>query len=152
MMIFEKNSDTESKLDSVREHMNGAKVRQEVRWLVEHLLSAAWSEQERLSLEEETVREAIDILRTVSRGHRIVPEAPDEVWIPAKNGILVVGDTVRVRGDAYDTHPATLHNGRVGRITAMRYGDIHVYYNALPEETIHTSVRHKATELEKRIR
>lgn len=151
-MIYEKDSDTSLKLESVREHMNEAKVQQEVRWMVEHLLTSLWAEQERLSLSEDTVKQAIEIFDTVSKGHRIVPEAPDEVWIPARNGILVVGDTVRVRGDAYSKSPATAHNGRAGRIVGIRYGDIHVYYDAKPGETIHSSVRHKADMLEKRVR
>lgn len=151
-MIFEQDSDTATKLKAIRAHMDEAKVRQEVRWMVEHMFKSVWAEQDRLLVSKELVSEAIEVFSTLSKGHRLMPEAPDEVWIPARNGILTVGDSVRVRGDAYSAHPATDHNGRTGRITAIRYGDIHVYYDAKPEETIHSSVRHKADMLEKRVR
>lgn len=39
-------------------------------------------------------------------------------------GRLVVGDEVLVREDAFSGELAPIHNGRRGRIVAIRYGDI----------------------------
>ncbi len=54
----------------------------------------------------------------------VVPQNPDERWVPAQAGQLTVGDTVRVRFDAFTGSNGVLHNGRRGRIVGVRYGDI----------------------------
>lgn len=48
----------------------------------------------------------------------------DEVWVPARPGAIRVGDEVLVLSDAYQGELALIHNGRRGKVVAIRYGDI----------------------------
>jgi hypothetical protein len=56
--------------------------------------------------------------------HSILPDKPDEVWTDAQPGAILVGDEVRVKSDAYDGDTGVIHNGRRGKVVAVRYGDI----------------------------
>lgn len=53
-----------------------------------------------------------------------MPVKKEEIWTQAMPGRLVVGDEVLVREDAFDGELGQIHNGRRGRIVAVRYGDI----------------------------
>ncbi len=48
----------------------------------------------------------------------------EEVWVQAMAGRIKVGDEVMVKEDAFEGELATIHNGRRGRVVAVRYGDI----------------------------
>ena len=146
-----KDSEKSPFLENIRAEMDKAKVQQEVRWMVEQFVSVAIDEGNRLNLAEKTVVESIEIFRKFMNGHRLVPETPDEVWVQAKNGRITVGDTVRVRSDAYSVEADSKHNGRIGRIVAIRYGDVHVRYYPLDGEKMSAATRHRAEYLEKRI-
>jgi len=54
----------------------------------------------------------------------IVESPSDEVWEAARPGFIRVGDEVRVMADAFEGELGQLHNGRRGRVVAVRYGDI----------------------------
>ena len=54
----------------------------------------------------------------------IVESPSDEVWEAARPGFIRVGDEVRVMADALEGELGQLHNGRRGRVVAVRYGDI----------------------------
>lgn len=54
----------------------------------------------------------------------IVESPSDEIWEPARPGFVRVGDEVRVMADAFEGELGQLHNGRRGRVVAVRYGDI----------------------------
>lgn len=51
-------------------------------------------------------------------------DSPDEVWIPLQPGNITVGDEVRVMIDAFTDSTGILHNGRRGKVIAVRYGDV----------------------------
>lgn len=51
-------------------------------------------------------------------------EAADEVWVPLQPGNIIVGDEVRVAIDAFNDTTGILHNGRRGKVIAVRYGDV----------------------------
>jgi len=53
-----------------------------------------------------------------------VPVEKEEVWVQAMAGRIKVGDEVMVKEDAFEGELATIHNGRRGRVVAVRYGDI----------------------------
>jgi len=73
----------------------------------------------------ETEKKIIEIFSKLSLGIPIhIQTQEDEVWIPARPGAIKVGDEVLVRPDAYEGELATIHNGRRGRVVAIRYGDI----------------------------
>jgi hypothetical protein len=63
------------------------------------------------------------------RGHALVtPDDPSERWEAAVPGRIHGRDTVRVKADAYADEAGSMHNGRRGRVIAVRYGDIIVKY------------------------
>lgn len=73
---------------------------------------------------EELAKEAVAIFSRLAQGHALVSEDGSEVWIPVIPGQLKVTDVVRIKYNAFDGDLGKIHNGRVGVITAIRYGDI----------------------------
>ena len=72
-------------------------------------------------------KEAADVVAVFSKlalGHALVVDDKSDIWIPAMPGQLKVGDVVRVKFDAFSGDLGRFHNGRIGVITAIRYGDI----------------------------
>jgi hypothetical protein len=90
------------------------KVGQPVLDLLEH-----WNDMEFDGTSEER-EEILAIFEKLAAGHSLVPEAPDEVWVEAVAGFLRVGDVVRVRHDAFDGEAGVYHNGRRGKVVAIR--------------------------------
>lgn len=72
-------------------------------------------------------KDAADVVAVFSKlamGHALVVDETSDVWVPAMPGKMKVGDVVRVKFDAFAGDLGRLHNGRVGVVTAIRYGDI----------------------------
>ena len=67
-------------------------------------------------------------------GQPIYVPSDDENWADARPGELNVRDTVRVRVDAYTGDSGTKHNGKRGRVTAMRNGVANVAYDGETSE------------------
>lgn len=68
--------------------------------------------------------QAVELFSKLARDEALV-EDRDEVWQPVQVGFMLqVGDTVRVRRDAFKGPAGRTHNGRVGRVLAKRSGDI----------------------------
>lgn len=68
--------------------------------------------------------QALEIFSKLARDQALV-EPTEEVWKPVMVGFaLQVGNTVRVRSDAFSGPAGRVHNGRVGRVVAKRSGDI----------------------------
>lgn len=86
------------------------------------LLLAAW---EKLNMDNnKDAQEVVAIFSKLALGHALVVDDKKTIWIPATPGQLRVGDTVRVRSDAFSGDLGRIHNGRSGSITGIRYGDI----------------------------
>lgn len=80
---------------------------------------------EGLDLNEKQAKEAVEIFSKVALNYALVaPSAKDEAWEPLRPGFITVGDEVRVVSDAFDGELGRLHNGRRGRVVAVRYGDV----------------------------
>lgn len=142
----------EDRLEALREKLEEAKVKQEVRWLVEKISNTLWEELDRIKSSDKDRDKALEIVSKLVKGHDIKEDEDTYVWVQAKPGALVVGDFVRVKKDAFDHQPASTHNGREGRIVALRYGDVYVRYTESAPITGINSVKHSADSLEKRIR
>jgi hypothetical protein len=98
-----------------------------------------------------SVWRALGFFEELARGRALEPPAQADVryeWRPAQPGQLAMRDQVRVTADAYDGQSGLLHNGREGRIVAIRYGDIHVLYDGSEPGTMPS--RHSPHRLEKR--
>jgi hypothetical protein len=138
----------EVNFDWVRQQMQDAKVKIGTGTALLALLET-WNTQK---LSDSQVKETIEFFSKLAAGEVIYEDKTvDEVWIPAQPGQLTVGDEVRVLSNAFSDKAGVTHNGRRGRIIAIRYGDI-IFKSTdgkLPElEGVHYS----PYKLEKRIR
>lgn len=110
-------------MDWVREQMTAAKVKQSVGTSVLRLMEV-W---DTMNHKPETAKETVEIFSKLALGHALV-ETEDEnfdgTWVPAMAGQIKVTDIVRVKLDAFDGPAGVLHNGRIGKIVGIRYGDI----------------------------
>lgn len=104
----------------VRSQMQEAKVRIGAGKTVLKLLEA-W---EQSPISGKAAQEAIEIFSSLALTKSIIASSEDEVWVEARPGSLAIGETVKVKHDAYENEVGVMHNGRRGKITAIRYGDI----------------------------
>jgi hypothetical protein len=73
---------------------------------------------------EETRDKALEIFSKLAKDEAVYVEEEHQ-YAPVMVGFNVqVGNIVRVRSDAFTGEAGRLHNGRIGRVTAKRNGDI----------------------------
>jgi len=107
----------------ITEQLKAARTKPSVSKIVIHLLKAYEELPADLSLDD--AKKAFEILPELALGHALVPKnTGPEVWAPGMPGLFKVGDQVRVLFDAFDGEAGLVHNGRVGRVSAIRSGDI----------------------------
>lgn len=87
-------------------------------------LLETWETMEKLS--PGLAKEAVAVFSKLALNKTILEpvEEPDAVWIPLQPGQITVGDEVRVMADAFSDSTGVLHNGRRGKVIAVRYGDV----------------------------
>jgi hypothetical protein len=83
-----------------------------------------------LELTPKQAKDAVMAFSKLSLGEPIyVPTVKNEIWIEARPGDIVVGDEMLVKTNAYDNPDlAVIHNGRRGKVVAIRYGNIIIKY------------------------
>jgi hypothetical protein len=104
------------------------------------------------AIKPEDAKKALDLLNKLALGHAIVPSSNgEEIWVSAQPGQIKVNDEVRVAHDAFDGALGNLHNGRRGKVVAIRSGDIIITTtdDKLPKLD---GVHYPPTKLEKRVR
>ena len=104
----------------VRAQMQEAKVRVGTGKTVLKLLEV-WNT---VPIADKAAKDAVEIFSSLALTKSIVEDSTEETYIEARPGALVIGDYVKVRHDAYEGEPGVIHNGRKGKVTAIRYGDI----------------------------
>jgi hypothetical protein len=77
-----------------------------------------------LSIPEAAHKETLETFRELALSHALVPEADEEVWVQAQPGFVQKGDEVRILPNAFEGEAGKIHNGRRGKVVAVRYGDI----------------------------
>ena len=127
--------------------MADAKVKKAVGKSVMELLEA-WS---KLSHDEKYSQEVIDIFSRLSLSKALVEENPDQTWVDARPGFIVVGDVVRIKQDAYSGAAGVMHNGRLGKVVAVRYGDV-IFRSTDGKQPFLDGTHHSPYKLEKRIK
>jgi hypothetical protein len=139
----------EVNFDWVRQQMQDAKVKIGSGKLVLKLLEL-WEKE---SLSPALAKEAVDVFSKLALNQSLVsPQEPvDEIWVPALPGQLTVGDEVRVLNDAFTDSSGMIHNGRRGKITALRYGDV-IFKSTDGKEPLLDGVHYSPYKLEKRVR
>ena len=133
-----------------RQQMQEAKVKVGSGTVVLKLLEL-WEQQTKLT--PTLAKEAVEVFSKLALGHALIApkEAVDEVWIPLQPGQITVGDEVRVLTDAFTDASGSIHNGRRGRVVAVRYGD--VIFKSTDGKTPELSgVHYSPYKLEKRIK
>lgn len=109
--------------DWITEQLKAARTKPSVSKIVIHLLKAYEELPADLNLAD--AKNALELLPKLAMGHALVAENQGpEVWVPGRPGVFKVGDQVRVAVDAFDGDVGLMHNGRRGRVAAIRSGDI----------------------------
>jgi len=104
----------------VKEQLQAARVRKPVGDATMKLIELFDS----IELTEEHQSKTIEMFSLLAKGHTFVKDKKDEVWVPVRPGDIRVAERVRVRFDAFGGELGTIHNGRVGVVVGVRYGDV----------------------------
>jgi hypothetical protein len=131
----------------IRYQMQEAKVKVGVGNALLKLLGT-W---ETLNISAPQQKEVVALFNSIALGHSILPEKPDEVWLDAQPGFIIVGDEVRVKSDAYDGSTGAIHNGRRGRVVGVRYGDV-IFKSEDGKEPLLDGAHYSPHQLQKRVR
>jgi len=137
----------EVNFDWVRGQMSEAKVKVGVGNAILKLLEV-WNE---MKLSNNQIKETTELFTKLAINHSIIPESPDETWIDAQPGAIIVSDEVRVKSDAYDGDTGVMHNGRRGKVVGVRYGDI-IFKSTDGKEPPLDGTHYTPYQLQKRVR
>lgn len=114
----------------VEAQLENAGAPQEVKTSVKRLLEVWDSMNHTVQTRNDTLR----IFNELARGHAIVKQS-DEKWRQCRPGEYAIRDTVRVRLDAYSGEKGQTHNGKRGRVAAVRGRFAAVVYDGAGGET-----------------
>lgn len=106
-----------------------------------------------LKLTPNQAAEAVELFSKLALNHSLTAQAEskDELWVPLQPGQIVVGDQVRVLSDAFSDDSGSIHNGRRGKVIAVRYGDVIINSTDGKKPEL-KGVHYSPYKLEKRIR
>lgn len=105
----------------VKEQLTEARVKKPVGNAIMSLIET-WKSAE---VTDAAAPQVIELFSKLALGHvAVVKEEKDVTWVPVTPGQIKVADEVRVRLDAFTGELGTIHNGRIGRVVAVRYGDV----------------------------
>lgn len=76
------------------------------------------------SMEPEVASTTLQAFSDLAQGFPLVEGGDDGVWVPAIRGQFSVGDTVRIKRDAFSGAEGKAKNGRIGRIVGVRSGRV----------------------------
>jgi hypothetical protein len=109
----------------VQDQLDGAGIDKPTQDVVKTLLSSWDGMEVPDNLQEgSALATLIETFATLAQGHGLRPVETEEVWVPVQRGFVHTGDEVRVRHDAFDGKVGLYHNGRRGKVVAVRSGDI----------------------------
>lgn len=134
----------------VVEQLEAAKVKVGSGKAILKLLDA-WAEIPKLS--DNMTEEVLTVFPQLAKGHVIkVEENEDDYrWEDAQPGQITVGDVVRVKANAFEDNLGTVHNGRRGKVVAIRYGDV-IFRDTDGKQPPLDGVHYSPYKLEKRYR
>ena len=107
-------------MDWVKAQLQAAKVRKPVGDATMKLIEMF----DQIELTDEHRAKAVEMFSKLALGHAYVKENKKETWVPARPGDIKVTEVVRVKADAYNGDVGMIHNGRVGKVVGVRYGDV----------------------------
>lgn len=107
--------------DWVKTQFTAAGVQQGVGDTVLKLL-AVWED---VDVPENMLKDSLEFFSKVALQHSLINTPVNETWVQAySGGTSLVGRTVRVRNNYFTGDAGIIHNGRKGRVTAIRSGDV----------------------------
>ncbi len=114
-------------------------------------LLETWGDIPKLS--ENMTEETLMVFSKLAMGHVLKQEENDDdyFWIPLQPGQITVTDIVRVKADAFRDELGPLHNGRLGAVAAVRYGDV-IFNSTDGKSPELKGVHYSPYKLEKRMR
>lgn len=114
-------------------------------------LLEAWAEIPKLS--ENMTEEVLNVFPKLARGHvlKVEENENDYIWSDLQPGQITIGDVVRVKADAFDGNLGAMHNGRRGKVVAVRYGDV-IFKSTDDRDPVLDGVHYSPYKLEKRYR
>jgi hypothetical protein len=109
-------------IEWVKRQLENAKVSQAVGTAVMRMMEV-WIT---MNHTDKTRSKTIEVFSELALGHAIVSDdvSVDGQWTPVQPGQIRVSETVRIKPDAYEGDVGMIHNGRIGRVVAVRYGDV----------------------------
>lgn len=109
--------------DWINEQLAAAKVKVGSGKAILRLLDA-WADMPKLS--DAMLDEVLTVFPKLARGYAVKEEEneADYDWRPLQPGQINVSDVVRVKSDAFRGDIGPMHNSRVGKVIAVRYGDV----------------------------
>lgn len=136
--------------DWVNQQMAEAKVKIGSGKAVMELLRV-WETMEKLS--PGLAKEAVAVFSKLALSKPLTEQEEElgSVWVPAQPGQINIGDEVRVMSDAFDDKAGVMHNGRRGRVIAVRYGDI-IFKSIDGKTPALEGVHYSPYKLEKRVK
>lgn len=131
----------------VREQLDAAKVRVGSGKAIIKLLEE-WND---MKLSSQMSEETLTFFAKLARGEAVLEQSEEETWIPCQPGQITVGDEVRVLANAFsDPKLGPTHNGRRGRVVAIRYGDV-IFKSTDGKEPVLDGAHYSPYKLEKRV-
>lgn len=137
---------TKVNYDWVSQQLTDAKVRIGTGKAIMKMLKT-WEE---IDVPAQQGEEIFEILSKLALGYSIKKTPAGEIWVQAQAGQIKVGDVVRIRNNAFSDDRSSLYNGRVGRIVAVRSGDI-IFKSSDDEKRPIDGMHFSPAELEKRV-
>jgi hypothetical protein len=133
----------------IAEQLEAAKVKVGSGRAILKLLEA-WEQIPKLS--ENMTEEVLTIFPLIARGHVLKVEENDDdyMWVDLQPGQITVADVVRVKTDAFSDNLGTIHNGRRGKVVAVRYGDV-IFNSTDAKSPELKGVHYSPYKLEKRV-
>lgn len=106
---------------------------------------------EELDISPEDAPAVLTAFSSLAQNESLVPDAPEEVWVSVQRGLINVADEVRVKHNAFEGNLGIVHNGRRGKVVAIRSGDI-IFRSTDNLEPFMDGTHYQPEKLEKRIR
>lgn len=113
----------------VSRELGALEVSRPVNDTVGNALAKIAEDRERFGLTDDDVRLVLDLVHKLALGHSVAPPKQEEKWGPVVPGAYRIGDTVRVKSEAYDGERGIKHNGKRGRAVAARDGFVICVYD-----------------------
>lgn len=131
----------------VREQLAAARVTIEQGEAILTLMKT-WDD---IVLPDDQSSKALELFAGLAVGHPVIEDEKPGEWFDAVPGAITTGDVVRVKADAFDGAAAPIHNGRVGKVVGIRYGDI-IFKSTDGKDPRHDSTHYSPYKLQKLVK